>query len=75
MSHQMENMNKEVDIRQDQIEILELKSRNTGTKKMRHRKQKVKPWTLIQQVTTNNTKHEWNKQSSQMESARRDRKT
>lgn len=43
---------------------------------MRHRKQKVKPWTLIQQVTTNNTKHEWNKQSSQMaESARRARKT
>lgn len=34
MSHQMENMNKEVDIRQDQMEILELKSRNTGTKKI-----------------------------------------
>lgn len=34
MSHQMENINKEVDIRQDQMEILELKSRNTGTKKI-----------------------------------------
>lgn len=32
MSHQMENINKEVDIRQDQMEILELKSRTTEMK-------------------------------------------
>lgn len=53
-----------------------LKAKEEYRDKKDMRQQKVKPWTLIQQININNTKYEWIKQSSQMaESVRRDKKT